>query len=96
MYLPRSQHSLDVGADGVEFERRAEIVTRRQVVANLLRRHRWDDGPLRDVGGQLLDCGPELVKRHVNAQVPMGSSQKLTRRYRTSPGIGRNEDGKYG
>ena len=67
VHLPRPQHRLDVGDDLIEVDRVREIVARREVAANLVRRHRRDDGPIRDVGLELHGQAPDLVECHAHA-----------------------------
>src|SRR5207244_797675 len=57
----------DVGADLVEVERPREVVAGGEVAANLVGRHRGDDGPGGDVGLELCDETVELRERHGRA-----------------------------
>ena len=47
--LPGTQHLLDIGNHFLERHRLMEVVTRPKVSSDLFRRHRGQDGAIRDV-----------------------------------------------
>src|SRR5207247_7719457 len=69
-----SQHALDVGDDLVERQRRPEVIARRQIAANLLRRDRRDDRAPRDVGLEFGHDAPELIQRAYQCQSALSPS----------------------
>ena len=65
LHLPRSQHPLDICDDIVQRQRLREVIARGQIVANLLRRHRRDNGTAGDLGLELCRNTPDFIKSHV-------------------------------